>query len=78
VKIGLLHSLIRKEEKLLIEAFQKAGVEPIMIDDRKLIMDFHSAPDIDILVERSINHSQAPGYVVSTRTRSHRSVVTSC
>jgi len=59
LKIGLLHSLIRKEEKLLIEAFRKAGVEPIMIDDRKLIMDFHSAPDIDILVERSINHSRA-------------------
>jgi [lysine-biosynthesis-protein LysW]--L-2-aminoadipate ligase len=59
VKIGLLHSLIRKEEKLLIEAFRNAGVEPIMIDDRKLILDFHSAPDIDILVERSINHSRA-------------------
>ena len=59
LKIGLLHSLIRKEEKLLIEAFQNAGVEPIMIDDRKLIMDFHTAPDIDVLVERSINHSRA-------------------
>ena len=59
MKIGLLHSLIRKEEKLLIEAFRNAGVEPIMIDDRKLILDFHSAPDIDILVERSINHSRA-------------------
>jgi len=59
VKIGLLHSLIRKEEKLLIEAFRNAGVEPVMIDDRKLILDFHSAPDIDILVERSINHSRA-------------------
>jgi len=59
VKIGLLHSLIRKEEKLLIEAFRNAGVEPIMIDDRKLILDFHSAPEIDILVERSINHSRA-------------------
>ena len=59
MKIGLLHSLIRKEEKLLIEAFKNAGVEPIMIDDRQLIMDFHRAPDIDILVERSINHSRA-------------------
>jgi [lysine-biosynthesis-protein LysW]--L-2-aminoadipate ligase len=59
VKIGLLHSLIRKEEKLLIEAFRNAGVEPIMIDDRKLILDFQTAPDIDILVERSINHSRA-------------------
>jgi [lysine-biosynthesis-protein LysW]--L-2-aminoadipate ligase len=59
VRIGLLHSLIRKEEKLLIEAFRNAGVEPVMVDDRQLIMDFHSAPDIDILVERSINHSRA-------------------
>ena len=59
LKIGLLHSLIRKEEKLLIAAFRNAGVEPIMIDDRKLIMDFHTAPDIDVLVERSINHSRA-------------------
>ena len=59
MKIGLLHSLIRKEEKLLIEAFRNAGVEPIMIDDRKLILDFNTAPDVDILVERSINHSRA-------------------
>ena len=59
MKIGLLHSLIRKEEKLLIEAFRNAGVDPIMIDDRKLILDFHTAPEIDILVERSINHSRA-------------------
>ncbi|MEE8364765.1 MAG: lysine biosynthesis protein LysX [Gammaproteobacteria bacterium] len=59
MRIGLLHSLIRKEEKLLIEAFRNAGIEPIMIDDRQLIMDFHNAPDIDILVERSINHSRA-------------------
>ncbi|MDH3387922.1 MAG: lysine biosynthesis protein LysX [Gammaproteobacteria bacterium] len=59
MRIGLLHSLIRKEEKLLIEAFRHAGVEPVMIDDRGLIMDFHTAPDIDILVERSINHSRA-------------------
>ena len=59
MRIGLLHSLIRKEEKLLIAAFKNAGVEPIMIDDRELIMDFHHAPDVDILVERSINHSRA-------------------
>jgi len=59
VRIGLLHSLIRKEEKLLLAAFHEAGVDPVMIDDRKLIMDFHHAPEIDVLVERSINHSRA-------------------
>ncbi len=59
MRIGLLHSLIRKEEKLLLEAFANAGIEPVMIDDRKLIMDFRRAPDVDVLVERSINHSRA-------------------
>ena len=59
MRIGLLHSLIRKEEKLLLQAFHAAGIEPLMIDDRKLIMDFHFAPEIDVLVERSINHSRA-------------------
>ncbi len=59
MRIGLLHSLIRKEEKLLLEAFRDAGIEPVMIDDRKLIMDFRHAPEVDVLVERSINHSRA-------------------
>ena len=59
MRIGLLHSLIRKEEKLLIEALHNAGIEPVIIDDRKLIMDFHRAPEVDVLVERSINHSRA-------------------
>ena len=59
MRIGLLHSLIRKEEKLLLGAFHDAGIEPVMIDDRKLIMDFRHAPEVDVLVERSINHSRA-------------------
>lgn len=59
VKIGLLHSLIRKDEKMLLDAFARANVKPVMIDDRKLIMDFKSAPRVDVLLERSINHSRA-------------------
>jgi [lysine-biosynthesis-protein LysW]--L-2-aminoadipate ligase len=59
VKIGLLHSLIRKDEKLLLEAFKNTSCELQMIDDRKLIMDFSSAPQVDVLLERSINHSRA-------------------
>ncbi len=58
-KIGLLHSLIRKDEKMLLDAFKRANVQPVMIDDRKLIMDFESAPDVDVILERSINHSRA-------------------
>jgi len=59
VKVGLLHSLIRKEEKLLIEEFQARGVDLVMIDDRKLISNLHSAPDVDVVLERSINHSRS-------------------
>ena len=59
MRIGLLHSLIRKEEKLLLDAFRQQSVTPIMLDDRKLTFDLESVPDIDIVVERCINHSRA-------------------
>ena len=59
MKVGLLHSLIRKEEKLLIEEFRTRGVDLVMMDDRKLISDLESAPSVDILLERSINHSRS-------------------
>ena len=39
-RVGLLHSLIRKDEKMLLDAFKRAGVQPVMVDDRKLIFDF--------------------------------------
>ena len=59
MRVGLLHSLIRKEEKLLLDAFRQQNVAPIMLDDRKLTFDLESVPDIDIVVERCINHSRA-------------------
>ena len=59
MRIGLLHSLIRKEEKLLLDAFRQQNVTPIMLDDRKLTFDLESVPDIDLVVERCINHSRA-------------------
>ncbi len=69
MRIGLLHSLIRNEEKLLIEAFADAGIEPVMIDDRKLIMDIRRAPEVDVPVERSTNHSRAQTDRVVTALR---------
>ena len=59
MRVGFLHSLIRKEEKLLLGEFKQRGVTPIMLDDRKLTFDLESVPDIDIVVERCINHSRA-------------------
>lgn len=57
-RIGLLHSLIRKDEKMLLDAFKSAGVQPVMIDDRKLAFDFSSGPEVDVILERSLNHSR--------------------
>jgi [lysine-biosynthesis-protein LysW]---L-2-aminoadipate ligase len=60
MRVGFLHSLIRKDEKLLLEAFKSMpNVDLVMIDDRKLTFDLRTPPDVDVILERSINHSRA-------------------
>ena len=61
MKIGFLHSLVRKEEKLLLDELAKrANVDVCMIDDRKLIFDVNQEkPELDVVMERCINHSRA-------------------
>ena len=61
MKIGFLHSIIRKEEKLLLDEFRKRPeVELIKIDDRQQFFNLHeNSFDVDVVVERSVNHSRA-------------------
>ncbi len=61
MKIGLLHSLIRKDEKFLIDEFKAVkGVELQMIDDREITFNLGNDKfDLDVVVERCINHSRA-------------------
>lgn len=61
MKIGLLHSLIRKDEKFLMDEFnKKKGIELVMIDDREIKFNIGKDKfDLDIVVERCINHSRA-------------------
>ncbi|HSB68524.1 MAG TPA: lysine biosynthesis protein LysX [Candidatus Methylomirabilis sp.] len=60
MRIGILCSLIRKEEKLLFDEFRRQGLEFTRIDDRELILDLHHRRwDFDVILERSINHSRA-------------------
>lgn len=61
MKIGLLHSLIRKDEKFLIDEFNAIkGVELVMIDDREITFTLGKDHfDLDVVVERCINHSRA-------------------
>ena len=61
MRVGFLHSIIRKEEKLLLDEFRKRQeVELIKIDDRDHFFDLHkNAFDLDVVIERCVNHSRA-------------------
>ncbi|MCB9059560.1 MAG: lysine biosynthesis protein LysX [Calditrichae bacterium] len=62
VKIGLLHSLIRRDEKLLIDEINgRDDAELVMIDDREISFSLKKSQttEADIILERCINHYRA-------------------
>jgi [lysine-biosynthesis-protein LysW]--L-2-aminoadipate ligase len=60
MKIGLLCSIVRKEEKLLIEELRGRGLDFQVLDDRELIFRLNSKHmDFDVVLERCVNHSRA-------------------
>jgi [lysine-biosynthesis-protein LysW]---L-2-aminoadipate ligase len=60
VKIGVLCSRIRVEEKLLFERFERRQVPFTRIDDRELIFDLDRPPPrYDVVLERCLHHSRA-------------------
>jgi [lysine-biosynthesis-protein LysW]--L-2-aminoadipate ligase len=59
MKIGVLCSLIRKEEKLLFDEFRRQGIEFLRLDDREIILDLHRRQwDFDVILERCITQSR--------------------
>ena len=60
-RIGFLHSVMRKDEKLLLEAFAEfQGVQIVPVDDREIVFRLPFEPcDVDVVLERCINHSRA-------------------
>ncbi len=63
MRVGVLCSRIRVEEKLLFEAMRNKGIEFDKIDDREVVFDLNNTLSpvhrYDIILERSINHSRA-------------------
>ena len=60
MRIAVLCSRIRVEEKLIFAQFDRRGIEYIRIDDDHVIFDLNRARyDYDIVLERSIHHSRA-------------------
>ncbi len=56
--IGFIHSLIRKDEKLLISAFNEQNLEVELIDTRKLQLTPSTEFLFDVAIERVISTSQ--------------------
>ena len=60
MRIGLLCSIVRREEKLLIEELRQRHLELEILDDRELIFRLNSKHmDFDVVLERCVNHSRA-------------------
>ena len=60
MKVGVLCSRIRAEEKLLFDAFHRRGIAFEKIDDREITFDLTAPPPrYDIVLERCLHHSRA-------------------
>jgi [lysine-biosynthesis-protein LysW]--L-2-aminoadipate ligase len=62
MRIGILYSRIRAEEKLIAEAFRARGIEPEMLDVRQIGFDLAAGADwqgFDVVLERCVSHSRA-------------------
>ncbi len=69
MRVGIIISHIRPEEKLLISAFQAQGVEPDVISDREINLEITAGPEqqapggvpwnaYDVIMERSVSTSR--------------------
>lgn len=61
VRVALLHSLVRKDEKMILEAFaRRSDAVVVPVDDREISFNVgRDRFDFDVVLERSINHSRA-------------------
>jgi [lysine-biosynthesis-protein LysW]---L-2-aminoadipate ligase len=60
MRIGVLCSRIRTEEKLLLGELEARGLDYVRLDDRELIFHLHTRSyPFDVVLERCIQHSRA-------------------
>jgi [lysine-biosynthesis-protein LysW]--L-2-aminoadipate ligase len=62
MRIGVLYSRVRVEEKMLFEAMEQRGIAFDRLDDREAIFDLQDPGpwgQYDLILERCINHSRA-------------------
>jgi [lysine-biosynthesis-protein LysW]--L-2-aminoadipate ligase len=56
VRVGMVYSRIRNDEKMLLDAAQRRGIELVPLFDDEAVLDIHERPfDVDVVLERSIS-----------------------
>ncbi len=79
MRIGVLYSRVRPEEKLLFGELERRRADFELIDDRKVVLSFGGASrlepafDFDVVFDRSLSHSRA---LVHLRVLADRGVPT--
>ncbi len=79
MRIGVLYSRVRPEEKLLFRELERRRADIELIDDRKVVLSFGGASrlepafDFDVVFDRSLSHSRA---LVHLRVLADRGVST--
>ena len=62
MRVGILYSRVRAEEKLIVQAFRARGIEPEMLDVRRIGFDLQQEgnwQEFDVMLERCVSHSRA-------------------
>ncbi len=80
MKVGILYSRIRAEEKRIFQALEQRGVEFDLLDDARLIFDISGGngynrrfDPYDVIIERCISHGRA---LYSLRMLNDRGIAT--
>jgi len=60
-RIGLLYTVIRRDEKLLLAALAQRGADTVSIDERQVsaVIDGRPPVEVDVLLHRGLSHYQA-------------------
>lgn len=56
VRVGMVYSRLRNDERMLLDAAQRKGIELVPLFDDEVVLDIHRKPwDVDVVLERSIS-----------------------
>jgi [lysine-biosynthesis-protein LysW]--L-2-aminoadipate ligase len=61
MKLAILLSQVRLEEKLIFAAAERAGIELVKVFDKELVLDLDTPhfPQVDLVLDRGLVHSRA-------------------